>query len=388
MKKIAIIGGGIGGLCTAIALQRHTPYEVTVYESATEIKNIGAGLLLAANALKALDYIGIKKQVLAVGHLQSTFALLDQQGKVITQTNRQRIAAKYDTEDNFAVHRAELHQCLVAQLKPNTLQLNSRCIDVVQTNDTVKAVIAQGEEHFTITANALIASDGIHSAVRKKLLPDSQERYAGYTCWRGITTNPIQNYTHTSETWGKNGRFGIVPLKDGRVYWFLVINNATANDPAMQALTLNNLQHRFAAYHYPIPQILQATKPNELIWNDIVDLKPITKYAHNQILLLGDAAHATTPNMGQGACQAIEDAAVLLACMQKNSDNIAQAFALFEQKRLKRTLTVVNNSWSLGKLAQIENPTLIAIRNFLLRLVPQSFNEKQFDFIYNVKFDF
>jgi 2-polyprenyl-6-methoxyphenol hydroxylase-like FAD-dependent oxidoreductase len=85
MQKIAIIGGGIGGLCTAIALQRHTPYQVIVYESAAEIKNVGAGLLLAANALKALDYIGIKKEVLSVGHLQNTFAIIDQNGKIITK---------------------------------------------------------------------------------------------------------------------------------------------------------------------------------------------------------------------------------------------------------------------------------------------------------------
>ena len=385
MQKIAIIGGGIGGLCTAIALQRHTPHQVIVYESAAEIKNVGAGLLLAANALKALDYIGIKKEVLSVGHLQNTFAIIDQNGKIITKTNRERIAAKFDTEDNFAVHRAELHKCLMAQLKPNTLQLNSRCIEVVQTEGKVKAVITEGDQPYTISFDALIAADGIHSVVRKKYAPDSQIRYAGYTCWRGVTTNPIANYNTTSETWGKNGRFGIVPLKDGRVYWFLVMNNPTANDPAMQALNLTDLYLHFKDYHYPIPQILQATQANQFIWNDIIDLKPINQYAYNQVLLLGDAAHATTPNMGQGACQAIEDAAVLLNCIRQQPNNIAQAFTNFEQKRLKRTHAVVNNSWILGKLAQIQNPMLIALRNFCLRLVPQSFNEKQLDFIYKVE---
>ena len=163
------------------------------------------------------------------------------------------------------------------------------------------------------------------------------------------------------------------------------MNNPTANDPAMQALNLTDLYLHFKDYHYPIPQISQATQANQFIWNDIIDLKPINQYAYNQVLLLGDAAHATTPNMGQGACQAIEDAAVLLNCIRQQPNNIAQAFTNFEQKRLKRTHAVVNNSWILGKLAQIQNPMLIALRNFCLRLVPQSFNEKQLDFIYKVE---
>jgi 2-polyprenyl-6-methoxyphenol hydroxylase-like FAD-dependent oxidoreductase len=128
------------------------------------------------------------------------------------------------------------------------------------------------------------------------------------------------------------------------------------------------------------------TGDEQLIWNDIIDIKPVKQFAFGRILLSGDAAHATTPNMGQGACQAIEDAIVLANCMAVYSSDIQKAFKVFEQKRISRTTRIVNTSWQVGKMAQLENKLLTSIRNTLLRLVPPSANEKQLQFLYNVDF--
>jgi 2-polyprenyl-6-methoxyphenol hydroxylase-like FAD-dependent oxidoreductase len=123
-----------------------------------------------------------------------------------------------------------------------------------------------------------------------------------------------------------------------------------------------------------------------MLCHDIIDVKPIRQFAFGHILLCGDAAHATTPNMGQGACQAIEDAIVLANCMATYSADIQKAFQVFEKKRISRTTRIVNTSWQIGKLAQIENKVLSNLRNGLMRLIPPSANEKQLQFLYNVDF--
>ena len=223
----------------------------------------------------------------------------------------------------------------------------------------------------------VVASDGIHSAIRKKLLPEVQPRYAGYTCWRGITEQvPAEADTdETSETWGPGKRFGIVPLTDNRIYWFACVNGKE-NDAAFRSWGKEDLLREFGSFHPPIAAIISSTPQEKIIWNDIIDIRPLKRFAFDKIVLLGDAAHATTPNMGQGACMAIEDAAVLTRCITENED-IAEAFRAFERRRIGRTTAIVNKSWTLGKVAQLENRFLIRLRNAVLRRTPSSVTERQ-----------
>ena len=187
-----------------------------------------------------------------------------------------------------------------------------------------------------------------------------------------------------SETWGASGRFGIVPLADNKIYWFACIN-APQNDKAMRQFKVADLQYNFRNYHSLIPLILEQSKDEDLLWNDIIDVKPVTRYAFERIVLVGDAAHATTPNMGQGACQAIEDAVVLADELSKHGD-ISKAFKQFEQRRLKRTHYIVNTSWNIGKAAQINNKVLANCRNFLFRHLPSRVQDRQLEKLYKVDF--
>jgi 2-polyprenyl-6-methoxyphenol hydroxylase-like FAD-dependent oxidoreductase len=191
--------------------------------------------------------------------------------------------------------------------------------------------------------------------------------------------------TGASETWGPGKRFGIVPLRDGRVYWFACLNAAKQRDVRMAAFSKTELLATFGDLHAPIADIIKATQPTKILWNDIIDFAPVQQFAFGRVLLLGDAAHATTPNMGQGACQAIEGAAILGKTLAEQGD-IATAFQVFEQKRLKRTAMVVNRSWQLGKLAQLENPLLAGLRNFFFRRIPDSMNERQVRELIDVEF--
>lgn len=379
-SSIAIIGGGIAGLTTAIALQK-IGFQPFVFEAAPQIKALGAGLLLAANAMKGFERIGIADIIIPAGQQLSQFAILDQQGKSISEADSKALSERYGLH-NFAIHRADLHQVLMTELKDIALKTGKKATHFIQEADTVTVYFEDGSQHST---EYMIVADGIHSAIRQQLVPESTPRYAGYTCWRAVVDNPGLTLNAATETWGAAGRMGIVPLANNKIYWFLCIN-APQGDLTMKAYKTVDLAARFKDYHAPIPQLLQATRNEQLIWSDIIDLKPIQKYAFGRVLLLGDAAHATTPNMGQGACQAIEDAAVLLDECEKMSDDFTQVFQNFERRRLHRTHTIVNRSWSIGKVAQWTNPFLIGLRNRAIRLIPPSVNERQMAFLYQTDF--
>ncbi|UFH53873.1 FAD-dependent monooxygenase [Spirosoma sp. KNUC1025] len=378
-KQFTIIGAGIAGLTTAIAL-RQLGLSVTIFEAAPVIKPLGAGLALAANAVKAFQKLGVADSILQAGRVLDAFVICDQHGHTITRTDSRALSRKYGT-DNFTIHRAALHQELLKQVDDLSLTTGKRAIHVDQTGSRLLITFDDGTVHQT---DYLLVADGIHSPIRQQLLPDSNLRYSGYTCWRAVIDSTGLNVSEATETWGDNGRFGLVPLANNQLYWFACVN-APANDARMRQSTTHDLLNRFGSYHAPIPEVLSRTRDKDLLWNDIADLAPLPHYAFDRILLLGDAAHATTPNMGQGACQAIEDA-VVLADELKAGGSIPESFKRFEQRRLQRTHYVINNSRRIGQIGQWQNPVLAWLRNSLFRLLPSVINEQQQKKLYTVDF--
>jgi 2-polyprenyl-6-methoxyphenol hydroxylase-like FAD-dependent oxidoreductase len=382
MDSYVILGGGIGGLTMAIALQ-NKGLPVTVYESAPSFKPLGAGLGLAANAVKAYQAIGISEKVVEAGKKIKFAFVKGPNGKVISQTDIDAMTRSFGVLNSFTIHRADLHDVLIGLVKPGTVQTGKVVVGVLQDNDKVTVSFSDGT---SVQADYLIAADGVHSIVRQTLLPGSSPRYAGYTCWRGVTNGFPEgmNPDETSETWGPGRRFGIVPLTHNRVYWFATLN-APPNDPAMRRAKRKELLEIYSGFHFPIPQLLDMTGDDQIIWNDIIDLKPITRFAFGRIVLIGDAAHATTPNLGQGACMAIEDAATLANALTSYEPEVA--FRRFESFRIRRTTQIVRQSWNFGKIAQLENPLLSKLRNTAFQWLPESAIQKQLRELYDVSFN-
>ena len=376
-----ITGGGIGGLCAAIALQK-IGITATVYEAAPELKAVGAGVGLAANAIQGLERLGVAAEVVARGKQLEALVMFDEKGRVISNLDTRPLSRKYGIS-NFVIHRADLHEVLQNHLQPNSLVLGKRC-DVVQQQDKqVKVSFTDGTHE---SADLLVAADGINSVVRRQLLPQSRPRYAGYTCWRAVIQNPGVkiNPMISAETWAPQGRVGIAPLQDDSIYWYACVN-APEQDPCMRQMTPQQLAEHFAGVNSPVPEVLAAAKPEQLLWNDIADLKPLRQFVYNRVVLLGDAAHATTPNMGQGACQAIEDAVVLGQCLQQEPV-LERALSEYEKRRLRRTAKVIRLSRLLGEVGQWQQPLLGSLRNSLFRKMPEFITQRQMEWLYQVDF--
>ncbi|MEK7016763.1 FAD-dependent monooxygenase [Bacillus sp. FSL R9-9410] len=374
MNNVMIIGGGIAGLCAAISLQK-IGLDVKVYDKNTEPTVAGAGIIIAPNAMQALEPYGISEQIKKFGNESNGFNLVSEKGTIFSKLT---IPACYPKM--YSIHRKDLHQLLLSKLQEGTVEWGKECVKIEQNEENALKILFQdGSEAF---GNILIAADGIHSVVRKQVTQCDGYRYAGYTCWRGVT--PAHNLSLTNdfiETCGTNGRFGIVPLPNNEVYWYALIN-AKARDQKYKAYTTADLYNHFKSFHNPIPAILKNASDVNIIHRDIVDLIPMKQFFDKRILFIGDAAHALTPNLGQGACQAIEDAIILAECI-KNNAHYRQAFTEYEQKRRDKIEKISNTAWKVGKMAQIESKSLTILRNQVMKLVPKWVSEKQAHELYN-----
>ncbi len=376
--QFIVLGGGICGLTTAIAVIR-SGYEVRVFEAAPEFREAGAGVVLGANAMRALHALGIHDAVKAAGSEISRTIVCEANGAPLSEMDTLKFTQPSGFS-NIAIHRADLQRILLEHLPDGTVQLSSVFERFEQHGEQVTACFAG---NVTATADGLLAADGIRSRARLQVFPGSLPRFAGYTCWRGIAEASALNLPagRSFEFWGGADRFGYVPLAAGQVYWYACTNSPVPANQAFSSWRIADLQRQFSAFSSPVPELLARTPEDRLLWNDILDIKPVKTFAHGRVLLLGDAAHATTPNLGQGAGQAVEDAAMLSRCLQETA-SLPRSFLEFDRRRRPRTTKIVNMSWQLGKMAHLTSPWLANLRNAALRRMPRRISERQMAFLY------
>ena len=349
--RVGIVGAGIGGLVAAVAFARMGA-SLTVYERSSAVDPVGAGISLFGNGIRALEAVGLADAVRALGSAGSELPALlrTPSGRTLSSTPASA------TAELRVVHRTDLHRILLAAAPP------------VRTGDEVLAVhpdgsvqTAGGVDRFDL----VVGADGIGSGIRRSWPSDPGIRSAGYVAWRGVTREPFP-LTASGETWGSGDRFGITALPDGRVYWF-----AVANDPA-------GMPDRLRGWHDPIPALLDATDPDTVLCNDIIELAaPLPSFVKGRIALVGDAAHAMTPNLGQGGNLAMEDA-VTLARLVTDPAGVPAALARYDAERRGRTATIARRSRMIGRIAQLDGVG-VPLRNALLRLMPGSAMARSFE---------
>lgn len=370
-ETIDIIGAGIGGLTTALTLKQKG-FNVNVYESSAEIKPVGAGIILANNAMQVFKKLGLQEKIESVGNKISFMKITDNQLNPLSVTNLSDYEQKYGVS-NIAIHRGELQKILANEIGFANINLSKRLSRIERT----KFFKLTFEDNTTIESKIVIGADGINSVVRNQLFSENTIRNANQHCWRGICEIDLpQNYhNELNEAWGKGIRFGFVKISAEKVYWYALKNKKSTNE--------NDLWEIFKDFHPDILKIISATHTEKIISSEILDLKPIKKWQAENVCLVGDSAHATTPNLGQGACQAIEDAYVIGQILDEGIP-IEKSFLKYETIRMKKAHKIVKTSWTLGKLAHIENGFGVKIRNLIMKNMSKSVNKKQMDMIFNL----
>lgn len=377
--KISIIGAGIGGLTTAIALKQKG-FEVEIFEASKDFKKAGSGINLAINAMQIFKRLGIYNEISSLGSYTNTLLITDEKLNTITKVNLVNAEREFKAK-TFAIHRATLHTVLLNRLKGVKIHLNKKLKSLNQKNDEVNFTF---EDETSYSSNILIGADGIHSVVRKSIISNTELRIAKQVCWRGIVKIdiPEKYQTELNELWGKGKRFGFVNINKNEVYWYALANYKT---DYKEEFSNGNLGEIFSNFNPLIKKIISKTEKSNIIFNEMMDLKPISSWHHKNVCLIGDASHATTPNLGQGACQAIETAFVIAECLSTEK-NIQSAFKKLEKIRKKNAENIINTSWTVGKMAQLESKFGILLRNNLMRLIPKKLTEKQSTSIYKLNY--
>ncbi|WP_019813640.1 FAD-dependent monooxygenase [Saccharomonospora saliphila] len=361
MGKAIVIGGGIGGLSAALGL-RAAGWRVTVLERATKFTALGAGITVWPNALRALEELGLGDRLRPLLTARASGALRDHEGRELARFDGAAFERRFG-KPLIGLHRAQLIDLLRDALPRECLRTG-----VEVTSVTSEGGIVSGDgvrEH----ADLVVAADGIDSRARAALWPaHAATVHAGFTAFRAVTD--AGDSPPPGVTWGPGTEFGVVPLADDRRYWYASL----AAGPGVRPVDVKAyLGRRLRDWPDDVRRLVEHTPAAAILQHDLRVLRrPLPSYVSGRTVLLGDAAHAMTPFLGQGGCQAIEDAVVLAAALARNHD-MEQALARYDTERGPRTRKVVRASAFAGAVGnRPRHPLVIAARNAVLRALPRS----------------
>ncbi len=356
-RTLAVIGAGVAGLSVAAALQR-AGFAARVFERSARASAHGA-LLLWSNALRALRTLGLEDAVLERAARIEQTEFRSWRGELLTSLPIEQWSSEAGAA-TVVVRRSDLLDVLRSALPPECIEYGTALESFSTDEGRVRAQLDSGR---VVDADGLIGADGLHSVVRSQLIGHDEMRPAGYDAWVGIAPRtPATARAGTSiATLGHGPRFWHATLADGAVFWF-----ATIPSLARERLERSELIETFAEWHDPVPELIESTPDGAVAHTSIRDRLPAPRWGSGAATLVGDAAHPSTPDLGQGACQAIESAVTLAECMA-GSPRVADAFRTYEQRRMRRTATVTRMCWLTSLNSGVSDPTACKVRDLAIR---------------------
>lgn len=358
--SIVIVGGGIGGLTAALALlDRGVPCEV--HERAPELREIGAGLGVWPIALRVFDRLGLGAEVRALGARLAPAGMRGADGRWFARLEESDFVRSFG-EPSIGVHRGELQALLLSRLPADVVHTGHEIVSLHQ-GAAVEVGFANGER---AVGSAVVGADGNRSTVRSILFGDRPLHDCRYGGWRGTTTWPdgLTTEEAAGEVWGPRARFGFVPIGGDRLTWY-----GSARDVAPER-GIEAAVEVFASFPDPIPEVVASTPPDMLWASHIYDRRPLRRWTVDRVTLLGDAAHPMTPELGQGACQAIVDAWTLAEELSRAEDP-ASAFRAYERRRRGRAAMVQIAARGMAVGGNVESPLAQRIRAGVTKSTPK-----------------
>lgn len=371
-KRAVIIGGGIGGLATAIALLQ-AGWQVRVFERAPKIEAVGAGLTLWHNAIKAMDSLGLGEVLLKHSLEDLHGGIMDWRGELLLKiADPQQFGI--DGPLMIGLHRADLHAMLAEALPPGVLQTGAQFDRFTQDRNGVMAFFADGHVE---QGDLLIGADGLRSKVRSQLFGFQEPVYSGQAAWRAVIPASAINLREPVgfEAWGHGELFGMVPLSKEQIYWFAAVNRPLGSQDPPEGCKAELLSI-FAGWLDPVERLIEATPEAKILRNDIFDRDPINAWSSGRVVLLGDAAHPMCPNLGQGACQALEDAVVLGQELRRSAD-LSEALQSYERRRVKRANQILLASRQMKNLTHVPYSWACFLRDQTLQILPNRIQTSQ-----------
>jgi 2-polyprenyl-6-methoxyphenol hydroxylase-like FAD-dependent oxidoreductase len=365
-KRIAIAGGGIGGFTAAIAIAHHCrhQFEIVLFEKANAISANGA-LLVWSNAIAALESLGLRAPIEKVAARLSLTEIRKSNGDLLSSLPVGDWSERFGGASTVVIRRKALLDVLRAALPASRcdLRMGAALRSFEEATNGVKLELEDGSVE---TADVLIGADGFHSVVRRQMLGEEEAREGSYDAWVGIAPRADRPADFrdgvATATLGRGPRFWSAALEDGSIFWY-----ATVNRRGRSVRTLEQLRELLDGWHEPIDDLIRATPKEELIRTQVRDRLPIDAWGRGPVTLLGDAAHPSTPDLGQGACQAIESGLVLGRCVGEE-DSLEEALRSYEEKRISRTAAISRLCWMTSANSTTESTLACSARDLAIRV--------------------
>lgn len=339
--KVVIVGAGMGGLATGIAL-RQAGYEVEIYDRVSQLRPAGAAISLWSNGVKVLNRLGLGKEIAHYGGQMNRMAYYSHSGEKLTEFSLSPLIEQVGQRP-YPVARTDLQQMLLQAFGAENVQLNSKCVAVEQDSDSAKAIFEDGR---IATGDVLIGADGTHSLIRQNVLGHPVERrYVGYVNWNGLVS--ASDDLAPKDTWviyvGDHKRVSMMPVGGDRFYFFfdVPLPKGTISKPEQYREELAGF---FPGWAEPVQTLIQRLDPLKTNRVEIHDIEPLQTLVKGRIALLGDAAHGTAPDLGQGGCQAIEDALVLADYLLTTNISVEDALQRYQAARKDRVADVITKA--------------------------------------------
>jgi FAD-dependent urate hydroxylase len=348
-----VIGAGMGGLTTGIALQQ-AGYTVKIYDRVSALRPAGAAISLWSNGVKVLNHLGLAKEIASIGGQMDRMAYYSHTGEALNDFSLLPLIEQVGQRP-YPVARSELQQMLLQAFGAENVQLGTTCVDVKQDADSVTALFEDGS---SATGDVLVAADGTHSRLRPYVLGHPLDRrYVGYVNWNGLV--PATEDLAPKTSWvlyvGEHKRASLMPIAGDRFYFFFDV--PLSKEEAQNAGEIRaELEHFFVGWAAPIQALIQRLEPDKTNRVLIHDIEPLATLVRGRVALLGDSAHGTAPDLGQGGSQAIEDAFVLTNYLKTTTLSVADALKRYEAERKDRVADIITRAHKRADMIHGKDP--------------------------------